>query len=100
MLFRSIEEILFAAHRGRFDAGAVRTLLRVVSLYPVGSCVWLNDGRIGRVVRSNPDSVDRPVIIAMNLEHDPPELEQIDLMETPQLSVVRVGELKSGSGTN
>ncbi|MFO1042031.1 MAG: HD domain-containing phosphohydrolase [Planctomycetaceae bacterium] len=93
--YRAIEEILFAAHRGRFDAGAVRTLLRVVSLYPVGSCVWLNDGRIGRVVRSNPDAVDRPVVIAMNLEHDPPELEQIDLMETTQLTVVRVGELKS-----
>lgn len=95
--YRAIEEILFAARRGRFDAGAVRTLLRVVSLYPVGSCVWLNDGRIGRVIRSNPEAVDRPVIIAMNLEYDPPELEQIDLSQTSELAIVRVGELKSES---
>ncbi len=94
---RAIEEILFAAHRGRFDAAAVRTLLRVVSLYPVGSCVWLNDGRVGRVVRSNPETVDRPVIVAMDLNHDVPKLETVDLSANPSLSVVRVGELTSGS---
>jgi HD-GYP domain-containing protein (c-di-GMP phosphodiesterase class II) len=91
--YRAVEEILFAAHRGRFDAAAVRTLLRVVSLYPVGSCVWLNDGRVGRVLRSNPETVDRPVIVAMDLERDPPELAVVDLAAEPGLSVVRIGEL-------
>lgn len=91
--YRAIEEILFAAHRGRFDPAAVRTLIRVVSLYPVGSCVWLNDGRAGRVIQSNPDSVDRPVVVALNLDRDPPELQTVDLSRRPELSVVRVGEL-------
>ncbi len=91
--YRAMEEILFAAHRGRFDSAAVRTLLRVVSLYPVGSCVWLNDGRVGRVVRSNPDAVDRPVIVALDLNRDPPELQTVDLSKQRDLSVVRVGEL-------
>jgi HD-GYP domain-containing protein (c-di-GMP phosphodiesterase class II) len=93
--YRAMEEMLFAAHRGRFDAAAVRTLLRVVSLYPVGSCVWLNDGRIGRVVRSNRDCVDRPIILALDLERDPPDARLVDLMEQSHLSVVRVGELES-----
>lgn len=93
--YRAVEEILFAAHRGRFDAAAVRTLLRVVSLYPVGSCVWLNDGRVGRVIRSNPEAVDRPVIVAMDLEHDPPDLRTVNLAQRPELSVVRVGELST-----
>ncbi|MBS0202605.1 MAG: hypothetical protein JSS49_06865 [Planctomycetes bacterium] len=88
-----MEEILFAAPRGRFDAAAVRSLLRVVSLYPVGSCVWLNDGRVGRVIRSNPESVDRPIIVAMDLEQDPPDLREVDLATRPELNVVRVGEL-------
>jgi HD-GYP domain-containing protein (c-di-GMP phosphodiesterase class II) len=95
--YRAVEEILFAAHRGRFDSAAVRTLLRVVSLYPIGSCVWLNDGRVGRVVRSNPEAVDRPVIVAMDLDHDVPKLETVDLSEQPLLSVVKIGELTGNS---
>lgn len=91
--YKAVEEILFAAHRGRFEAAAVRTLLRVVSLYPVGSCVWLNDGRVGRVVRSNPERVDRPVVMALDLSRDPPIPEPVDLSTRPDLSVVRVGEL-------
>lgn len=93
--YRAVEEILLAARRGRFDGAAVRTLLRVVSLYPVGSCVWLNDGRVGRVVRSNPETVDRPVIVAMDLDRDAPELETVDLSKHPELGVVRIGELSS-----
>lgn len=93
--YRAMEEILFAAHRGRFDAAAVRALLRVVSLYPVGSCVWLNDGRVGRVVRSNPGSVDRPVIMAMDLNVDPPEPQAVDLSAQTSLCIVRVGELST-----
>ncbi len=89
--YRAVEELLFAAHRGRFDAAAVRTLLRVVALYPIGSCVWLNDGRVGRVLRSNPRAVDRPMIVAMNLDRDPPELETVDLSTRLELSVVRIG---------
>jgi len=101
--YRAVEEILFAAHRGRFDSSAVRTLLHVVSLYPVGSSVWLNDGRMGRVLRANRDAVDRPILIALDLEHDPPKLETVDLAKNPDLKVVRVGELfdeASKSGQN
>lgn len=88
----AIEEILFAGHRGRFDAGAVKTLLRVVSLYPIGSWVWLNDGRVGRVIRSNPETVDRPVIATTNLAHDSPGFQPVDLSKSVELSIVRVGE--------
>lgn len=95
--YHAVEELLHAAHRGRFDAAAVRSLLRVVSLYPVGSCVWLSDGRVGRVIRSNPEAVDRPVIVAMDLEQDPPHLETVNLAAFPAISVIKVGELAVGS---
>lgn len=93
--YKAMEEILYAAHRGRFEAAAVRSLLRVVSLYPVGSCVWLNDGRAGRVIQSNPDLVDRPIIMALDLNRDPPAPMRVDLSQEPHLSVVRTGELKT-----
>lgn len=93
--YRAMEDLLFAAHRGRFEAAAVRALLRVVSLYPIGSCVWLSDGRVGRVVRSNAEAVDRPVIVAMDLNIDPPVPQTVDLSVNPDLYVVRIGELST-----
>jgi HD-GYP domain-containing protein (c-di-GMP phosphodiesterase class II) len=95
--YKAVEEILFAARGGRFDPAAVRSLLRVVSLYPVGSCVGLNDGRIGRVHRSNPEAVDRPVVVALDLECEPPEFEFVDLVQHPELKVVRVGEISENA---
>ncbi len=98
--YHAIEEMLFAAHRGRFDPAAVRALLRVVSLFPVGSCVWLSDGRVGRVQRGNREAVDRPVVVALDLEHDPPTLDVVDLSREPGLAIVGVGELAAQSASN
>ncbi|MEK6259477.1 MAG: HD domain-containing phosphohydrolase [Planctomycetota bacterium] len=98
--YRAVEELLFAAHRGRFDPAAVRILLRVVSLFPVGSCVWLSDGRVARVQRGNRHSVDRPVVVALDLEHDPPTLDVVDLSLRPELAIVGVGELVPNSTTS
>ena len=95
--YRAVEELLFAARRGRFDPAAVRTLLRVVSLFPVGSCVWLSDGRVARVRRSNRHAVDRPVVMALDLERDPPTLNVIDLALHPELAIVGVGELAANT---
>jgi len=88
---RAVEELLFATSRGRFDPAAVRVLLRVVSLYPVGSTIQLSDGRTARVQRSNRHAVDRPVVVALNLDHDPPQLDVIDLSQHLSLTVVSVG---------
>ena len=98
--YHAVEELLFAAHRGRFDPAAVRTLLRVVSLFPVGSCVWLSDGRVARVQRGNRHAVDRPVVVALDLEHDPPTLAVVDLSRHPELAIVGVGELAANSTTS
>lgn len=98
--YRAVEELLFAAHRGRFDPAAVRVLLRVVSLFPVGSCVWLNDGRVARVQRGNRHAVDRPVVVALDLEHDPPTLDVVDLSRRPDLTIVGVGELAANSAAS
>ncbi len=95
--YRAVEELLFAAHRGRFDPAAVRILLRVVALFPVGSCVWLSDGRVARVQRGNRHAVDRPVVVALDLERDPPTLDVLDLSLHPELVIVSVGELAANS---
>lgn len=48
--------------QGEFDSKVVRSLLRVLSLFPTGSHVILNDHRGARVVRANPEQYGRPMV--------------------------------------
>ena len=45
-----------------FEPHTVKSFVQCMSLYPVGSYVQLNTGEIGRVIRSNPGYLTRPVI--------------------------------------
>jgi HD-GYP domain-containing protein (c-di-GMP phosphodiesterase class II) len=48
---------------GRFDPAVTCALIKVVSLYPLGSLVQLNNYTSARVIRCNPDSPLRPVVV-------------------------------------
>ncbi len=85
----AMERLIRGVHQGSYDALAVRALLQTVSLFPIGSHVELNNGRVGRVIRANGTAINRPVIeIATpgNL-HSQPEI--INLQQRDDLSVVR-----------
>ena len=56
--------ILHLGGRGIFDPEAVRCLLRIESMYPIGSRVRLGDGRSGSVIRRPVDGYSRPVVMA------------------------------------
>lgn len=71
---------------GKFDVRAVRALLHVVSLFPLGSMVELNDGRVARVLRANREEFGRPVVEIVT-DGSPGEL--IDLSTQTTLSVIR-----------
>jgi hypothetical protein len=47
---------------GLYDPRPVRALLETVCLFPIGSYVELNDSRVGKVIRSNGQHYDRPVL--------------------------------------
>lgn len=56
-------EMLLGRRSGRCaDPPVVRALLRVVSLFPIGSFVQLTDGSTARVLRGNGPLYDRPVV--------------------------------------
>ncbi|GIW72595.1 MAG: hypothetical protein KatS3mg102_2137 [Planctomycetota bacterium] len=58
----AVREVAAMAARRELDPGAVRALLKALSLFPVGSWVELSDGGLGRVVRpGGPDSA-RPLV--------------------------------------
>ncbi len=57
-----MEHIIKQVPKGAFDGEVVRALLQCLSLFPLGSLVRLNTGEIAKVVCSNGDVFDRPVV--------------------------------------
>ena len=56
--------------RGReFQSEVVEQFLRAVGMFPTGSIVELNDGRIGAVLEQNPDNPLRPKVMLLSLIH-------------------------------
>jgi HD-GYP domain-containing protein (c-di-GMP phosphodiesterase class II) len=61
MPYHAMERVLRDAARGLYDRDVVRAMLRVLSLFPIGSYIQLKDGREGRVLRAG-DDYTRPVV--------------------------------------
>lgn len=89
MPYYAVEHLLYGVRDGLFDSATVRALLTTISLFPIGSCVELSDGRVGRVLRSDPADYSRPVIESWRPgELDaPPEI--LDLVTEGELRVRR-----------
>ena len=62
--YHAVRKILRDTNAGLYDSHAVRALLKTVSLFPIGSYVALNDGRVGKVIRAAGDAYERPIIEA------------------------------------
>lgn len=86
--YRAVEIILEETKRGLFDPVALRGFLQTVSLFPIGSIVLLKDGRYARVMRTNSESYDRP-IIAIYTNHDSSvrSCKMIDLAEDQSIEI-------------
>jgi HD-GYP domain-containing protein (c-di-GMP phosphodiesterase class II) len=105
-LYESVKQILNDARRGLFDAETIRFFLRTISLYPIGTYVRLSNNQIGRVVRTNTQSYDRPsveivgespaITIAMG---DRPDLQIVDVIDADQAAeeifIPQAGQLNS-----
>ncbi len=66
---------------GQFQSEVVEQFLRAVGMFPTGSIVELNDGRIGVVLEQNPDNPLRPkVLLLLDKSHKPlsrPQIKQL-----------------------
>ena len=84
----AVKKLLESIPSGLYDPKAVRGLLNAISLFPIGSFVEMNDGRIGRVVRSS-ESYMTPVISLWNEKHGEFESDLVNLTYEPALKIVR-----------
>lgn len=95
----AMEHLLRSVRQGKFDSLAVRALLNTVSLFPIGSCVELSDGRAARVLRSNGENFTRPVIEVWHPENLDREPELVDLAKHTEIRITRpLVELTDATG--
>jgi len=65
-----------------FDPRVVRTFVRLVGLFPVGSLVQLSTGEVGVVVRNHERALGRPTVrLVLDVEGSAAETTEIDLAE-------------------
>jgi HD-GYP domain-containing protein (c-di-GMP phosphodiesterase class II) len=64
--YNSIENLIKMVRQGLLNGEYMKSFLKYASLFPVGSIVVLNDGRLARVIDSNPQSYTRPVLSVLS----------------------------------
>lgn len=81
---------LLVVERGSFPREIIKALVEQLSVYPLGTKVWLSTGEEGVVVRVNPRYPLRPVVrlTAVRSPDSPAEREDIDLSRIPLAMIV------------
>lgn len=59
---KAVQQVLLLGHRGIFPKHLLRDFIHAFGIFPVGSAVRLRSGRTALVVRSNPESVQKPAV--------------------------------------
>ena len=88
MPYDAARSVLIDASRNRFDRTVVRAFLDAVALLPIGSIVELSTGKMGRVIRANPDKHTCPVVEELDEKSRPTDL-TIDLSRKTDVKIVR-----------
>lgn len=89
VVYNALKEII-DLRNSLFDRRLIKALINIVSIFPLGSLVKLNNGEIGRVVATSRLHPTRPTVDVLI---DPrgrrlPEARQIDLQDEPMLYIV------------
>lgn len=87
--YRANVALLEDVKQQRFDATAVRCLLKATSLHPIGSKVKLNNDQIGRVIRSGGDNFVSPTIAMWNPIQKESESAIVDLAKAPKIAITQ-----------
>jgi len=84
----AIKNVL-AASKNYYDPEILKVFLSIMSIYPIGSIVQLNNGIIGIVSRANPKLPLRPIIRILLDEFGDRVIkkEELDLEEAPNLFI-------------
>lgn len=87
--YKVVETLLQMVNQKLFDSIVVRAFLSAQSLFPIGSLLLLNDGRIAQVVASNPEIFTRPVVALLTEAGGKvlSEPQRLDMSKHPEITV-------------
>ncbi len=87
--YKAIQSIIERRNKD-FSAAIIKALIDVISLFPVGSLVKLNDGSVARVIKTHKDYPIRPTIeIIQDAQgHKMPNPPPTDLSRNPMIHIV------------
>lgn len=86
--FEAIVELLQNRERS-YDDSIIRALLYTVSLFPIGSYVYLSDRKIAQVIDTNPDNPKSPIVQYLT-ERNPDGSQKIVPTGVNGLSIMRI----------
>jgi HD-GYP domain-containing protein (c-di-GMP phosphodiesterase class II) len=90
----AIAYLISAASQSRYSAAAVTGLLKVVTLYPIGSIVELSDTTQARVIRSNGNDYGYPIVETLSRPFRQINLKEADLFVTRPVTSTRRNEVR------
>ncbi len=90
----AIAYLISAASQSRYSAAAVTGLLKVVTLYPIGSIVELSDLTQARVIRSNGNDYGYPIVETLASPFRVINLKEADLFVTRPVTSARRNEVR------
>ncbi len=80
---------MFKKETGRYDSGLLQLFIRCMGVYPPGSVVELNDGRLGLVMSVNPGQLLHPSLLVYDPDVPKDEALWLDMRHAPELSVAK-----------
>ncbi len=80
---------MFKHERDKFDPELLQHFIRCLGVYPPGSIVLLNNDAIGLVVNVNPGKLLHPTLLLYDATVPKEEAIMLDLLDEPDLSVLR-----------
>lgn len=97
--YDAVLELLRLVKQGKISSEIMRYFIKFTSLFPVGSYVRLNDGRIARIIEPNGRHYTRPIISIVN-EGDMgnTDTKKIDLSKSKHLKIIEAIPMDTGPG--
>lgn len=86
---------LVSENAAHFSPEILKVFIKIMGIYPIGSCVQLSDGRMAKVIDLNPAIPLRPVVRIITEGADAGG-ETIDLLHNKQLYITKGVDLQNG----
>jgi HD-GYP domain-containing protein (c-di-GMP phosphodiesterase class II) len=90
--YLALEQLIYAAAKSKYAQNAMRGLLQLTGLFPVGSWIKLSNNRFAKVIGNNSEKYDRPVVAVLFDDKEKrlefPEV--LDLLHKPEMKVLDI----------